>query len=98
MHASTPTHELARRGRAHTRLRELLDSRGPTKLHAGERERIVDAADALLFDEPEAADRRDAAIELVEELSESERWEPQAAAAVVSALRACGRTEPALWR
>lgn len=88
-----PTSEdLARRGRAHTRLRELLDARGPSALHAQEREQLVDAADALLFNETEALERRDAALDLLDELVESGRWEPPAANAVAQALRACGQT------
>ena len=82
--------DLARRGRAHTRLRELLDSRGPTRLHGHEREQLVDAADALLFNEPDALERRDAALDLLDDLVEFGRWEPSAANAVVQALRACG--------
>jgi hypothetical protein len=85
-----PSEDLARRGRAHTRLRELLDSRGPTLLHAHERELLVDAADALLFDEPDAMERRDAALDLLDDLVEFGRWEPPAANAVAQALRACG--------
>ena len=84
------TDDLARRGRAHTRLRELLDARGPAVLHAHERELLVDAADALLFDETDALDRRDAALDLLDDLVEFGRWEPSAANAVAQALRACG--------
>ena len=84
--------DLARRGRAHTRLRELLDSRGPTALHQHEREQLVDAADALLFNETDALERRDAALDLLDELVESGRWEPAATNAVAQALRACGQT------
>jgi hypothetical protein len=88
-----PTSEdLARRGRAHTRLRELLDARGPAVLHRQEREQLVDAADALLFNETDALERRDAGLDLVDELVESGRWEPAAANAVAQALRACGQT------
>ena len=82
--------DLARRGRAHTRLRELLDARGPTSLHSNERELLVDAADALLFDEPDALERRDGALDLLDDLVESGRWEPSPANAVAQALRACG--------
>ena len=82
--------DLARRGRAHTRLRELLDSRGPTALHQHEREQLVDAADALLFNEPDALERRDGALDLLDDLVEFGRWEPSAANAVAQALRATG--------
>ena len=84
--------DLARRGRAHTRLRELLDARGDAVLQANERDQLVDAADALLFAEEDALERRDAALDLLDELVESERWEPPAANAVAQALRACGPT------
>jgi hypothetical protein len=86
-----PTSEdLARRGRAHTRLRELLDARGPAVLHDHEREMLVEAADALLFGEPEALEQRDSALDLLDDLVEFGRWEPSAANAVAQALRACG--------
>lgn len=88
-----PTSEdLSRRGRAHTRLRHLLDSRGPALLHQHEREQLVDAADALLFGEPDALELRDRALDLLDDLVEFERWEPAAANAVGQALRACGQT------
>ena len=83
------TEDLARRGRAHTRLRELLDARGPA-LHPGEREQLVDAADALLFDETDAAERRDAALDLLDDLVDADRWEAAPANTVGQALRACG--------
>ncbi len=87
-----PTSEdLARRGRAHTRLRELLDARGPAVLHPHEREQLVEAADALLFAEPEAMELRDRALDLLDDLVEFGRWEPSAANAVAQALRATGQ-------
>ena len=86
-----PTSEdLVRRGRARTRLRELLDARGPAVLHDHEREQLVDAGDALLFGEPDALATRDAALDLLDDLVEFGRWEPSAANAVAQALRACG--------
>jgi hypothetical protein len=86
-----PTSEdLVRRGRARTRLRELLDARGPAVLHDHEREQLVDAGDALLFGEPDALASRDAALDLLDDLVEFGRWEPSAANAVAQALRACG--------
>jgi len=48
------TDTLAARGRSHTQLRDLLDARAPI-LHLHERELLLDAADALLFDEAAAA-------------------------------------------
>jgi len=90
MSFDTSSEDLARRGRAHTRLRELLDERGPAALHAHEREQLVDAADALLFNEPEALERRDAALDLLDDLVEFGRLEPTAANAAAQTLRACG--------
>ena len=88
-----PTSEdLVRRGRAHTRLRELLGDRDPGVLHRHEREQLVDAADALLFNEGDALERRDAALDLLDDLVEFGRWEPASANAVAQALRACGQT------
>jgi len=86
-----PTSEdLVRRGRARTRLRELLHARGPAVLHDHEREQLVDAGAALLFAEPDALATRDAALDLLDDLVEFGRWEPSAANAVAQALRACG--------
>ena len=70
----------------------MLDARGPALLHADEREQIVDAADALLFNEPDALERRDRSLELLDGLVETARWEATAANAVAQALRACGQT------
>jgi hypothetical protein len=89
MTMDTSGEDLARRGRAHTRLRELLDARGPSSLHQHEREQLVDAADALLFNETDALERRDAALDLLDGLVEAGRWEPTAANAVAQALRSC---------
>ena len=90
MSLDAPSDDLARRGRAHTRLRELLDDRGPAVLHAHEREQLVDAADALLFGEPDALERRDAALDPPDDLLGFGPWDPSAANAVAQALRACG--------
>ena len=83
--------DLARRGRAHTRLRELLDDHEPAMLQPGDREQLVDAADALLFNETDALERRDHALDLLDLLVESGRLEAQDANAVAQALRACGQ-------
>ena len=90
MPLDSSSEDLARRGRAHTRLRELLDARGPALLHPHEREQLVDAADALLFNEPDALERRDGGLDLLDDLVEFGRWEPSAANAAAQALRACG--------
>jgi hypothetical protein len=87
------TDALAARGRSHTLLRELLDARAAL-LHREERELLLDAADALLFDEPEAADKRENARALLAELIASERWMVGPAEGVLTALDGCGGRFP----
>ena len=80
---------LAHRGRSHPQLRQLLDAR-ESLLHGHERETLLDAADALLFCEPEAEAKRAAAHELLEHLVESGRWMSGPADEAAAALDACG--------
>ena len=49
-------------------------SQGATKLHAREREKLLEAADALLFGEPENRRLLRSAEDLIESLEASERW------------------------
>jgi hypothetical protein len=91
---STATDRLAARGRSHTQLRELLQAR-ETILHAEEREALLDAADALLFDEPDAAAKRAAAHEILNGLVESGRWVAGPAEEAAAALDGCGAIESA---
>ena len=86
----TTRHPLARRGAAYISLVKELDRRGETALHKTEREQIIDCADALLFDEPTAQDKLAATQEMLEGLSESERWTEQAAADVTALLYTVG--------
>jgi hypothetical protein len=79
---------LAARGRSHTHLRELLDARDPI-LHAPERELLLDAADALLFDEPDGDVKVSEARNLLGELVESGRWVQGPADEVLGALEGC---------
>jgi hypothetical protein len=51
---------------------------------------LLDAADALLFDEPEAAAKRTAAYEMLRALVEADRWMSGPAGEVREALDACG--------
>jgi hypothetical protein len=62
------------RGAHYTALVEALDRQGAAKLHRGEREQLLEAADALLFGEPENERLVRAAEELIEALEASERW------------------------
>jgi hypothetical protein len=62
------------RGAHYTALLEAIDYQGAAKLHAREREQLLEAADALLFGEPENRRLLRAAEELIESLETSERW------------------------
>jgi len=62
------------RGAHYTALVEELNRHGAAKLHQGERERILDAADALLFGEPGSEQTLRAAADVVEALETSGRW------------------------
>jgi hypothetical protein len=80
--------EMAARGRRHTELRAELQRQG--LLYAGERELLLDAADALLFDEPDASVRQAQACELLEALEAGERRSATEAARLRAALEGCG--------
>jgi hypothetical protein len=62
------------RGAHYTALLEVIDHQGATKLHPGEREQLLEAADALLFGEPENRRLLRSAEDLIESLETSERW------------------------
>ena len=62
------------RGALYTALLDVIDHRGATKLHAGERERLLEAADVLLFGEPDSKWTVRSAEVLIEALETSERW------------------------
>ena len=70
----TELDEMAARGAHYTALLETMDRQGATKLHANERQQLLDAADALLFGEPESAQLLRSAEVLIESLETSERW------------------------
>ncbi len=72
--AMTATEPTAANAAHYTSLIETIDRQGATKLHAKEREQLLSAADALLFDEPESRALLRTAEELIESLETSERW------------------------
>jgi hypothetical protein len=67
------TEPMITRGAHYTALLDTMDHRGATKLHPKEREQLVEAADSLLFGEPESETLLRAAEELIESLETSER-------------------------
>jgi hypothetical protein len=70
----TTVEPMTTRGAHYTALLETMDHQGVTKLHAKEREQILEAADALLFGEPESERLVRAAEVVIEGLETSERW------------------------
>jgi hypothetical protein len=62
------------RGAHYAALLGTIDHQGATKLHAREREQLLEAADALLFGEPENRRLLRSAEDLIESLETSERW------------------------
>jgi hypothetical protein len=70
----TTAEPMTARGAHYTALLETIDHQGTTKLHAKEREQILEAADALLFGEPENQQLLRTAEELIESLEASGRW------------------------
>ncbi|HEY4450582.1 MAG TPA: hypothetical protein VGN13_03170 [Solirubrobacteraceae bacterium] len=68
------TEPMTTRGAHYTALLDTMDHQGSTKLHAKEREQLLEAADALLFGEPESERLLRSAEALIESLETTERW------------------------
>lgn len=78
------------RAQAYGRVMSTIEDLGPTKLQAGEIERIRDAADTLLFSETPPADVLADVRELTHHLADTGRWTDERAAALLADLEACG--------
>ncbi len=74
----TDAEPMTARGAHYTALLEAMDHQGAAKLHAREREQLLEAADALLFGEPENRWLLRSAEELIESLETSGRWSAEA--------------------
>jgi hypothetical protein len=70
----TTAEPMTARGAHYTALLETIDRQGPSKLHAKEREQLLEAADALLFGEPDSQRLLREAEELIESMETSGRW------------------------
>ena len=70
----TTVEPMTARGAHYTALVAAIDHQGATKLHAREREQLLEAADALLFGEPDNGRLLRAAEEVIESLETGERW------------------------
>ena len=81
------------RGRHYTALIATIERQGPAKLHAREREQLIEAADALLFGEPESRRLLRSAEEMIEALEASERWSAESCDKLREHLYGCDATE-----
>jgi len=78
----------------HTRGRLPVAGAGSAAiLHRDEHELLLDAADALLFDESDGSAKLASGQELLAALVKSDRWLPDSAAEVCVALGGCGTAE-----
>ena len=71
------TEPMTTRAAHYTALIATMDRQGSTKLHAREREQLLEAADALLFGEGESEQMLRSAEAVIELLETSERWSPE---------------------
>jgi hypothetical protein len=78
------------RGAHYTALLDTIDHQGATKLQAGEREQLLEAADALLFGEPDSEWKVRSADVLIEALQTSERWSVESCDQLREHLNGCG--------
>jgi hypothetical protein len=85
------TQDMVERGRHHTALRTELSRQGPLWPH--ERALLLEAADALLFEEPEAAWQKAQALHLLDALEAHGRRTDGEAQRLRDALDGCGEPE-----
>ena len=74
----TTAEPMTARAAHYTALLEAIDSQGPAKLHAEERAQLLEAADGLLFGEPEGVSSLRVAEHMIENLEASGRWSSEA--------------------
>jgi len=78
------------RGTHYTALLDAIDHQGATRLHAREREQLLEAADALLFGEPDREQTVRSAEVLIEALETSGRWSVESCDQLREHLHGCG--------
>ena len=78
------------RGAHYTALLDVIDHRGATTLHAGEREQLLEAADVLLFDERDSELTVRSAEALIDALQSSQRWSVESCDQLREHLYGCG--------
>ncbi len=77
------------RGAHYTALLDTIDHEGAAKLHAREREQLLEAADALLFGEPDSEQTVRWAEVLIGDLETSERWSVETCAQLREHIYGC---------
>lgn len=77
------------RGAHYTALLDTIDHQGATKLLAREREQLLEAADALLFGEPDSEWKVRSADVLIEAMESSQRWSVESCDRVRKHLYGC---------
>ncbi len=88
----TNVEPMSARGAHYTALLETIDRQGATKLHAKEREQLLEAADALLFGEPENRRLLRSAEAMIEALETSGRWSAERCDQLREHLYGCDAT------
>lgn len=86
--------EMLRRGEHHTNFRRSIERIDAQSLTPGEREQFLDAADMLLFDEPDAQAAKVKVFTLIEQFVGSalrHDWNETRAAEIKEALDGCGQ-------
>jgi hypothetical protein len=78
------------RGAQYTALLDTIDHHGAARLHAREREQLLEAADALLFGEADSERAVRSAEVLIEALQTSERWSVESGDRLREHLYGCG--------
>ncbi|HEY3944557.1 MAG TPA: hypothetical protein VGL78_04965 [Solirubrobacteraceae bacterium] len=77
------------RGAHYTALLDTINHQGATKLHGRERERLLEAADILLFGEPDSERAVRWAEVLIEDLETSRRWSAESCGQLREHLYGC---------
>ncbi len=84
---------MSRRGAHYSSLLETIERAGAAGLHPAERQQLLEAADGLLFAEPESPQRLRTAEELVESLEVSGRWSAERCDQLREHLYGCDAAE-----
>lgn len=81
---------MAARGAHYTAFVAGIDPREVPNLHASERERLLAAADALLFGDPDVEQTMAEALDLLNGLADSERCSTGRCDSLIEHLEGCG--------